>query len=449
MLTRRLLARRGHRLNARLERFFPEKRLFLKSDQGTRFLHLSPAIQFLAVAVGFFGLVWTVAATALVMMQSIGAGSARQQTMAQSHVFEERLTQSALDKDQYRQEATEAETRFNLALAQVSSMQESLLTSERRRQELESEIATIQAALQRSNKARDELRKEAETLALSRQEPGNAPETGRAHDSTAAIAYLTDSLDRTARERDESAADAAAARAELQVLEDEMRLAELRNDAIFAQLEDAISVSVEPLDKIFKATGLNSGKLLSTIRKRSSGQGGPLVPITVSTMGGAHSAEEVQANRILDRMREFDLYRIAAEELPLVHPVKARVRNTSSFGGRNDPFGAGRRHHAGQDFAAPSGTAAYSTAAGTVIFAGRQSGYGQLVKVRHAFGVETRYAHLSKIRVTVGQKVSRGDQIGDIGSTGRSTGSHLHYEVLIDGTAVNPMNFIKAGRNVF
>jgi len=84
-----------------------------------------------------------------------------------------------------------------------------------------------------------------------------------------------------------------------------------------------------------------------------------------------------------------------------------------------------------------------------VIHAGWQSGYGQLVSIRHEFGIETRYGHMSKIRVTKGQKVSRGDRIGDMGSTGRSTGTHLHYEIRIGARAINPMNFIKAARDVF
>jgi murein DD-endopeptidase MepM/ murein hydrolase activator NlpD len=80
---------------------------------------------------------------------------------------------------------------------------------------------------------------------------------------------------------------------------------------------------------------------------------------------------------------------------------------------------------------------------------GWASGYGRLIKIKHDFGIETRYAHLSKIRVKVGQKVSRGERIGDMGNTGRSTGTHLHYEIRVNGNAVNPMKYLKAGKNVF
>ncbi|HSG36777.1 MAG TPA: M23 family metallopeptidase, partial [Paracoccaceae bacterium] len=105
--------------------------------------------------------------------------------------------------------------------------------------------------------------------------------------------------------------------------------------------------------------------------------------------------------------------------------------------------------HEGTDLAAPVGTPIYATADGTVIFAGWSSGYGRLIKIRHEFGIETRYAHLNKIRVSVGQRVSQGERIGDMGNSGRSTGPHLHYEVITSGKPVNPMTFLRAGANVF
>jgi murein DD-endopeptidase MepM/ murein hydrolase activator NlpD len=142
----------------------------------------------------------------------------------------------------------------------------------------------------------------------------------------------------------------------------------------------------------------------------------------------------------LDRM---NLMRIAATKVPYAMPVDGTWRFTSGFGSR---WG---RMHAGVDLAAPSGTTIVATADGVVTDAGRESGYGNVVRVRHEFGFETVYAHLSKIRVKVGQQVSRGVQIGDMGSTGRSTGSHLHYEVRVNGNPQNPMTYLEAAKDVF
>ena len=151
----------------------------------------------------------------------------------------------------------------------------------------------------------------------------------------------------------------------------------------------------------------------------------------------------MRANDVLARLDELNLYRIAAEKLPFGFPVSGSYRSTSGFGPR---WG---RMHEGHDWAGARGTPIHATADGTVIHAGRQGAYGNLIKIRHDFGFETRYAHLSKIRVEVGQRVSRGERIGDMGNTGRSTGTHLHYEVRVGGTATNPLKYIKAARDVF
>ncbi len=148
-------------------------------------------------------------------------------------------------------------------------------------------------------------------------------------------------------------------------------------------------------------------------------------------------------------MDELNLYRIAADKVPFAQPVHASVRRTSGFGYRRDPIRGGTRLHAGMDWAGAYGTPIYASADGVVSHAGWQSGYGRLVKIDHAFGIETRFAHLSKITVKVGQRVSRGDLIGGMGNSGRSTGTHLHYEVRVNDDPVNPMTYIKAASDVF
>jgi murein DD-endopeptidase MepM/ murein hydrolase activator NlpD len=129
-------------------------------------------------------------------------------------------------------------------------------------------------------------------------------------------------------------------------------------------------------------------------------------------------------------------------------PSDVPVRNasfTSSFGVRSDPFGRGAAMHAGIDLAGPVGTPIYATADGTVSQASwHNGGYGNLVRLDHGRGIETRYGHLSSMTVRPGERVRRGQLIGRMGSTGRSTGSHLHYEVRIDGRAVNPVPFMRS-----
>jgi murein DD-endopeptidase MepM/ murein hydrolase activator NlpD len=185
------------------------------------------------------------------------------------------------------------------------------------------------------------------------------------------------------------------------------------------------------------------------LRRGYTGQGGPLTPLTISSKGRGPDPDSLRANQILERLDLVNLYRIAVEKTPFAEPVRGSFRHTSGFGSRRDPKTGRTRMHEGTDFAASHGTPIYATADGVVTHAGWQGGYGRLIKIRHEFGIETRYAHLSNIRVQSGQRVSRGDRIGDMGNTGRSTGTHLHYEVRIGGRPINPMTYIKAARDVF
>jgi murein DD-endopeptidase MepM/ murein hydrolase activator NlpD len=432
------------RLHDILERHFPERRVFLRSDTDTRFIRLSPGTQILA-ALGAVAIVaWAIIATSVLVMDSIGAGNFREQAKRDLQTYEARLNALAAERDMRAQEAVAAQERFSSALAQISVMQSELLRSETRRRELETGIEVIQTTLRRSMSERDAARAETERLAALLEEGGSAlPQDGGTPEGDATVDFLSAALADAARERDQTIADAQEALRQAEDMAFELRLMSERNSEIFGQLEDAMTISIEPLEKMFRNAGLDPDRLLNTVRRGYSGQGGPLMPISLSTRGEAPSPETERANRILTRLDELNLYRLAAEKVPLGMPVKSAFRFTSGFGMR---WG---RLHAGTDFAAAQGTPIYSTADGVVIHAGWLSGYGQLVKIRHAFGIETRYAHMSRIRVREGQRVSRGDRIGDMGNTGRSSGTHLHYEVRVDGKPINPMTYIKAARDVF
>lgn len=440
-----MLQRLSFRINLALEPWFPEQRLFLKSDQATRFVRLRPLTQAVGAVTGVIAMGWMMLASALLIVDMLGSGSARDQVQNQTEVFAERLEALSADRDLRVAEAAGAQARFNLALTEVSAMQERLLASETRLRELETGIDVIQNTLRRTIRERDTAR--AEVARLASTETGQAP--AQAEDLARTVDLMTEALTGAARARD--GAEAQTAKAEAQVAEVARQKAEVeaRNAVIFAKLEDALTISVEPLEKMFKAAGLNPDDLVSAVRSGYSGQGGPLVPIKLSTMGMAGSPDETRANAILASLDTLNSYRVAAFKVPLGMPVKSAVRYTSGFGSRNDPINGSRRQHEGQDLAGDYGAAIYATADGTVTYAGWENGYGRLIKIKHAFGIETRYGHLSEIGVKVGQKVSRGEKIGDMGNSGRSTGTHLHYEVRLSGTAVNPMTFIRAARDVF
>ncbi len=442
--TRQLKSRLIKKIHDALERRFPEKRLFLRSDSETRFIRLKPETQLVIWTGGTLLVAWTIIATAILLMDSIGAGNFRAQAQRDQMVYEDRLNALSEERDMRAEEAAAAQARFSSALEQISAMQSELLASEDRRRELETGIEVIQATLRRTMQDRQALESELEEITLA-IESGEGAVPGVVGDSelTSTVDILADALSKTAAERDQIEADAQEALQTAADMQLELRLLQDRNDEIFRQLEEAMLVSVEPLDNMFRAAGMDPERLIDQVRRGYSGQGGPLMPIQFSTRGEEPDADTLRANQILGAMDRINLYRIAAEQLPFDIPVRSNYRFTSGFGQR---WG---RLHAGTDMAGPVGTPVYATADGVVVHAGWSSGYGRLIKIRHEFGIETRYAHLNAIRVEEGQRVSRGDRIGDMGNSGRSTGPHLHYEVRVDGEPVNPMIYIRAGRDVF
>ncbi|MEL6587635.1 MAG: M23 family metallopeptidase [Pseudomonadota bacterium] len=439
--------RLSDKLNARLERYVPEQRLFLKSEQGTRFVRMRPTTQVGILTGGAVFVGWTVVVTSFFLIGAISSSSARDQAERAKLAYETRLDALAGERDARLIEAEQAVARFYGALNEVSKMQEQLLEAEQRNRELETGIDVIQRTLRRTVAERDVARDaRAEALAKLEDAPEAAAQAERLLADASTIATtLSDALDETAQQRDRALIVAETADEQISRMQAQAVVVAERNNEIFQRLESAVEVSLEPLEKVFERSGISPDALLEQVRRGYSGQGGPLEPI-VSTRGTPNDQvgqDTERANRLLNRLEEVDLYRVAAESLPLGHPVPGPHRRTSGFGPR---WG---RMHSGLDFAGPRGSAIIASAAGTVIHAGWQSGYGKLVKIQHPLGFETRYAHLNTISVSVGQKVSRGQRIGGMGTTGRSTGVHLHYEIRRGGRALNPVTFLNAGQDVF
>ena len=430
----------AYRLHAALERRLPERRVFLRTDGDTRFMRLTPGAQLAGLLGSSAVLAWTIVATSIVLMDGVGSGSAREQAQREQATYEARLEAMSLERDVRAHEARGAEARFDEAMNHLGRMQTALLESQTRIREME---AAFEVAADRSRAARRALGEAESRLAAA--ESGAA---GPAASGDGTVDYLVAALGDTAEERDRlrAFADGAEAR-ETELLAEAEAVAE-RNDRIFEQLEEALNVSVAPLERMFAAAGHDPDDILRAVRSGYSGQGGPLTPI-VSTMGPSDAVAD-RANAILHGMEEMELYRRAAEAIPFADPVPSKAyRQTSGFGPRRDPFGRGHRMHEGLDFAGARGTPIHATAAGRVVRAGWFSGYGKTVDVDHGNGYVTRYAHLSSVDVKVGQRVSRQERVGGMGTTGRSTGVHLHYEVLRNGKPVNPMTYIKASRDVF
>jgi murein DD-endopeptidase MepM/ murein hydrolase activator NlpD len=188
--------------------------------------------------------------------------------------------------------------------------------------------------------------------------------------------------------------------------------------------------------------GLNPARMLAMLEDRSA-VGGPLIALLPS----GERSFDARFRRLGLSLARMDALQRGLEGIPQVVPAAGR-HISSGFGYRSDPFSGAPALHAGLDFKAPTGAPIFAAARGKVAFVGRRAGYGNCVEIDHGNGLRTRYAHMSAFRTMAGKLVRAGQVIGAIGSTGRSTGPHLHFEVRLHGQPVNPRPFLEVAPNV-
>jgi murein DD-endopeptidase MepM/ murein hydrolase activator NlpD len=224
-------------------------------------------------------------------------------------------------------------------------------------------------------------------------------------------------------------------------IENSLDRVENRQMAALNSVEDGMETRVRRMRGLISDLGLNSAQL-EAAAPRGGGMGGPFIPVKLSGNSGAFERELYRINVTRAQM---DRLNRALALVPYRKPVVGEVEFTSGFGVRSDPFLGRPAMHTGVDFRASMGDPVRVTANGKVVSAGWAGGYGRMVEVDHGNGLSTRYGHMSQIDVKVGDIVKIGQVIGEVGSTGRSTGPHLHYETRIDGEAVDPQKFLRAG----
>jgi murein DD-endopeptidase MepM/ murein hydrolase activator NlpD len=211
-----------------------------------------------------------------------------------------------------------------------------------------------------------------------------------------------------------------------------------RMERELAAMQADVAVIKEAAQRRYQITATEVRRLGLDPSRLHTGTGGPFE--AVETVRAA----DPNFKALFNSWTRLDQLEQGTVAIPSTEPVRG-TNFTSGYGVRSDPFKGRAAMHAGIDLAGPTGTPIYATADATV---GRSEynsgGYGNLVELEHGHGIQTRYGHLSKSLVSAGQRVKRGDMIGLMGSTGRSTGSHLHYEVRIDGKAVNPVPFLQS-----
>jgi murein DD-endopeptidase MepM/ murein hydrolase activator NlpD len=421
---------RWERLRAAVERqyhhHFPERQIYFRSRGVVRFLSLSPRFQAISLAVAFTVTCW------------VGIASAN--LVFGNHVIER--------KD--RQIADLREIRGDLH-KQLLDLQDEVLN---RTQTLQARQDMIDDLLSRS---RDAMLGNLPARALAGQYPsldaagleGPLPVGGPATLEVPRMAPLphrspelrkkTPRLPIVLRGEQSSETDDPLAR--------KLREIEGMQDMLIVRMDNQVRTTIDRYEEALKIAGLNTDKVLASSVRLPQAQGGPYLPLR-----WVNYEDERQTEALMSLMQNVDrlslLYR-AFERAPLALPVDDDFYVSSHFGGRKDPFNGAWAFHSGVDLGSRTEAAAIRvTAPGRVVFAGRDGPYGLMIEVDHGNGFSTRYGHLNKIVVRQGQRVALREEIGVMGSSGRSTGVHLHYEVRFNGTPLNPLKIFKAAKHV-
>ena len=418
--------------------YFPSRELLLKTGSDTKFFTLSSSTQAIIIFAVFSFVGWSLFSSLIFTFKALNLG-VKEDYFARSNVkYEDRIEQISDEKYSYFQRVKDAEAKLREALEAIEDFQVEITKAQIREEELQSGILILQELIKQTKNNNfaglEEQKNRLNNVAGLQQE--------NTINTLPRISILMSLLEETVKERDATKAKLVKALKKVDQLSYEADLSQQNNEQIFRQIEEALVISVKPLEKMFKSVGLDLNSILNVIRNTYSGYGGPNIPISKFPIDSLTNNENL-ASKMVDQISELGAWRIAVQKIPFAHPLNETFQYTSGFGPRWGTM------HYGTDMAAKHGSAILATADGVINFAGWEKGYGKLIKIKHDFGYETRYAHLSKISVSVGQRISQGDRIGKMGNTGRSTGTHLHYEIRRNGKPINPMKYIRARQNVF
>lgn len=431
--------------NKSLAKFLPTQTLVLRTREGESEVTFSPLARLGLFLGTVLAIGWMIVATTATISSSFESDNAEARSVAMQDAYEQRLAELVAERDAFALETQQMQERFNLALEQVSAQQDELIDAMTVQNEQRITLFALQrklnSAIAERNAAQANLDGlQAEFAALT---DNDEPRESNHTELVSTLTALNLALSETAELRDNAITETERLETEIAQTQQRIRLDAQRRNRMINQLEDAVTASLGPLEKMLESSGLDVDSLLANIRRNYAGSGGlGGTALSNPNLEGMDEAD-LRLIDLLEMLDNVQVYNIAAAKIPFSLPVYSSVRYTSPFGMR------GGRPHNGIDMAGAVGTPIYATADGVVTFAGTQSGYGNLIVIQHEFGIKTKYAHLSKIHVTKGERVSRGALIGDMGNTGRSSGSHLHYEIHSGGAPVNPMTYIKAGRNVY
>ncbi|HWA90038.1 MAG TPA: peptidoglycan DD-metalloendopeptidase family protein [Rhizomicrobium sp.] len=467
-----------------LHETFPERQIYIRSDGRVQFFTFGPSLQATLAGLTLIFLGWVAFSTVNVIFKDriIAAKDHRYQQMQSA--YENRVADLQYSYDELNNALVSAEDQFKSTANELQTKQNTIQKFLDRKHQVDALVAsggnmpmigpTIGngPAQPESSAGSDSLDAQAPggsdsdddaisgggtSLQPMPQPVAPQPRTAKSThasllDLGGAVGRITGILFGSKQPKPAPAAEAFARHPALAVLAQQterVRRIGAQETVLMAQAQAEVASGVQNIRSLMGATGIDPDKFQQKY-ETAYGIGGPDIPLgNVHIEGIADAGFQsayLKASAVLNQITEL---LGAMRHVPLTVPVSGpEFSRTSGFGARVDPFTGRYAFHPGIDFAGPWGALVRVTAPGTVVWAGPHGAYGNMVEIDHGLGIHTRYGHLSAVLVRVGTKVTKGFPVGKLGSTGRSTGPHVHYEIWYDDVVRNPSKFIEAGRHV-
>jgi len=436
------MSRRSGKFSRKVSRFFKERQIYHRSDGVVHFISMSTKTQIALTIVAGSALLWIAYASVNVVFKEQIIVAKERDFRVMETTFSKRIHDAQRAYDDVSSLNHIIQKEFDSTMQEISSRHQVLQNMVERKSDIDISLSALANGLSAAGGPNGQKPKNGNRMMVDVLPGEPTPRQSRLNklqkDASAEARV------RTARAPKDSATAAAIANMQKSAanLYAEQAL-------LLAALEEKASNEIAELNLVLASTGVSPSSVLipAKISNTVLAQGGPF--IDASNLNGASSGFFKNANRIALLVDELAELQQVVDGVPLSSPLTVSRRFTSGFGVRRDPINGRHSSHHGIDFAAAWASPVTATASGVVKFAGTKSGWGRMVEIDHGNGFVTRYAHMSKLTAKRGQKIALHDKIGELGSSGRSTGPHVHYEILYKGRPLNPRRFIEAGRYVF
>ncbi len=434
------MSRRSGNLRRVFSRFFKERQIYHRSDGVVHFISMSSKTQIaLAIIVGA-ALLWVAYASVNVVFKEQIIVAKDRDSRIMETTYSKRLHDAQRAYDDVSELNQIIKQNFDETLSDISSRHQLLQNMVERKAAIDQGLQTLSQGLSQAGGPNGQHPTNGNRVMVD-VAPGEP--TPRQSRMSAARKLGAEQVRKNDTPQGGAASEAIKAmnKAAADLYTEQMML--------LASLEEKATQQSEQLSLVLASAGVPVESLVvpAKISNTMLAQGGPFIDLNAGSEAAAVFYQH--ANRAAAAVDELAAIHKALQNVPLSSPLVVGRRFTSGFGIRRDPINGKYSRHNGIDFAAPWASPVTATADGIVHFAGTRSGFGRVVEINHGNGFITRYAHMNRISVKTGQKVRLHDKVGELGSSGRSTGPHVHYEVLYKGKPLNPRRFIEAGRYVF